>query len=63
MMHVLIDVGTLGGGGERDGGSAPVRWKSVLGLCILIVGAVAVAAILVAAVIFCFVTGQVGSPF
>lgn len=63
MMHVLIGVGTLGGGGQREAGSAPVRWKIVLRLCILIVGAVAVVAIVVAAVIFCFVTGQVGSPF
>lgn len=62
MMHVLIGVGTFGDGGRRDGVSAPVRWKTVIRLCILIVGSVAVAAGVVAAVIFCFVTGQVGSP-
>ena len=51
------------GGFAAAGGSAPAGWPHVLRLSILIIAALFATILFAAAVVFCFATGMVGSPF
>lgn len=62
MMHVPISTGTDGAGDIPSRIVLP-RLRPFFRVGLLVLGTVAATALFVLAVVFCLVTGQVGSPF